>query len=253
MIRLALCLFLAFLPGLARAESVVLGLSQDQVAITATFNGSQLLIFGAVKRDAPAPTAPLDVVIAISGPFEPVVVRKKSRKFGIWINTEAVHVDEAPSYYAVASSRPLDEALSQTDDLRYKITLDRAIRAVGVTDEAEDAPSFIEALKRIRKNAGLYVLHEGSVAIDQETLFRTSLDLPSNITEGDYPTRIFLTREGKVIDLYETTIDVRKVGLERWLYATAQNQALFYGVLSLVIAVAAGWIASIVFGMIFRR
>lgn len=120
-----LILGLSLAGGLARGETVVLGLSQDQVAITATFDGSEILVFGAVKRDAPAPPEPLDVVIAISGPSEPVIVRKKSRRFGIWVNTAAVEIDIAPSFYAVATTRPLAQALSQTEDLRHRISLDR--------------------------------------------------------------------------------------------------------------------------------
>jgi hypothetical protein len=48
----AALLALAFLVLPARAEEIVLGLSSDEVAITATFDGSDILIFGAVKRAA---------------------------------------------------------------------------------------------------------------------------------------------------------------------------------------------------------
>ncbi|MEO0371845.1 MAG: TIGR02186 family protein, partial [Pseudomonadota bacterium] len=73
-LRLTLCLLLLALP--ARAEEVVLGLSQDEVAITATFDGSQILVFGAVKREEPIPAGPpLQVVVAASGPSEPLLVR----------------------------------------------------------------------------------------------------------------------------------------------------------------------------------
>lgn len=251
--RLAVIIALWVLALPAWAETVVLGLSQDAVAITATFDGSEILIFGAVKRDAPAPSdEPLDVVIAISGPDESVTVRKKDRRFGIWVNVEAVGIDVAPSFYAVASTRPLNDALSHTEDLRHRISLDRAIRSVGAASESADAPAFLAALKRIGIAEGRYLISEGTVALDQETLFRTSLTLPSDLTEGEYATRIFLTRDGAVVDLYETIIDVRKVGLERWLYTLAQQQALLYGVMSLVIAIGAGWLASAAFGLLRR-
>jgi hypothetical protein len=47
-----------------------------------------------------------------------------------------------------------------------------------------------------------------------------------------------------VIDSLESTIDVRKEGLERWLTNLAHDQPLIYGLLSLLIAVVAGWAAS---------
>jgi hypothetical protein len=47
-----------------------------------------------------------------------------------------------------------------------------------------------------------------------------------------------------VIDSLESTINVRKEGLERWLTNLARQQPLIYGLLSLLIAVVAGWAAS---------
>ena len=79
-----------------------------------------------------------------------------------------------------------------------------------------------------------------------------SIALPSNLTEGSYPTRIFLTRGGRVVSVFETTIDVRKVGLERWLFTLSRQQPLVYGLMSLAIAIAAGWGASAAFRVLRR-
>jgi uncharacterized protein (TIGR02186 family) len=229
----------------AAAETVVAGLSQSSVSITARFEGSEILVYGAVKRDRPEPVdPPLEVVITVEGPATPVVVRRKERKVGLWMNTEAVEVDRAPSFYAVATTGPLKTSLSETEDLRHRITIPRAIRTVGATSEARDAPAFIEALIRIRRASGAYVVSEGLVDLTEQTLFRTDVGLPANLIEGDYKVRIFLTRGGAVIDQLELSIDVRKEGLERWLTNLARNQPLIYGLLSLAIAVFAGWGAS---------
>lgn len=237
----------------ARAEEVVLGLSKDEVAITASFDGSEILIFGAVRREEPIPDGPpLEVVITVAGPSMPVTVRRKEHRYGIWINTDAVDVDRAPSYYAVASSGPLREVLSNIEDLRYRITVPRAIRSVGAPMTILDSAAFTRALIRIRGNVGLYQVLEGNVMIDQQTLFRTSIQLPSAVTEGGYVTRIFLTRNGKVVTQYQTTIEVRKVGLERWLHSLSRNQPLLYGLMSIAIAIAAGWGASAGFALMRR-
>lgn len=238
-------------PLSALSEEVVLGLSRDQVSITTRFDGSEILIFGAVKRETPIPQgSPLEVVITVAGPSQPVLVRKKDRVLGIWVNTEAVEVDLAPSFYAVASTGPLDKILSDVEDLRHKITVPRAIRSVGAPDTVKDSASFTEALIRIRSDRDLYQSLEGGVALDQQTLFRTAIRLPANLTEGDYNTRIFLLRDGKLVSTYETSIDVRKVGLERWLYSLSRQQPILYGLMSLAIAIAAGWGASAVFRLI---
>jgi len=245
--RLALlCLLLA--TPLRAGEEVVAGLSQARVSITTDFEGSEILVFGAVKRSAPAPIEPpLHVIITVTGPTLPVTVREKDRRFGIWVNADAAEIDAAPSFYAISTTAPLTEILSETEDLRRHISINRAIRAVD-TGVAKGSPErFTEALIRIRKEDGLYQIREGSVALTEDTLFRAGIALPANLTEGDYTTRIFLTRGREVIDAYETRIGVSKVGLERWIYNLAHQRPLIYGLLSLAIAIAAGWGASAAF------
>lgn len=242
---LFLCLLL---PAQSSAEEVVLGLSSDQVSITTSFDGDEILIFGAVKRETVIPEGPpLQVIITVAGPSEAVTVRRKAKWFGIWVNKDAVEVDAAPGFYAVSTSGPLHEVLSNVEDLRNKITIDRAIRSVGAPSHIKDATSFTEAVIRIREDSGLYQLLENQVAVDQQTLFRTAIEMPANLTEGDYVTRIFLTRSGQIVSSFETNIDVRKVGLERWLFTLSREQPFAYGLMSLAIAIAAGWGASAAF------
>mmetsp|Transcript_24004 Transcript_24004/g.44022 ORF Transcript_24004/g.44022 Transcript_24004/m.44022 type:complete len:251 (+) Transcript_24004:561-1313(+) len=242
---------LLFLASPAVAESVVLGLSQNEIAITTSFDGSEILVFGAVKREAPIPDGPpLEVIVTVAGPDEPVNVRRKEKRFGIWVNTDSVEVDQAPSFYAVATSGTLRDVLSDVEDLRYKISVPRAIRSVGAPMEITDAASFTDALIRIRKSNDLYQLMENHVAVDDQTLFRGRIELPAALTEGAYETRIFLTREGRVISQYDTVIEVRKVGLERWLFSLSREQPFLYGLMSLAIAIAAGWGASAAFSLL---
>ncbi|MHA6263428.1 TIGR02186 family protein [Arenibacterium sp. CAU 1754] len=249
--RIWLLLLIFLLPTWATSEEVVLGLSRDKVAITTSFDGSEILIFGAVKREEPIPTeAPLEVVITVTGPFAPVTVRRKAKKFGIWVNTDAVEVDAAPSFYAVATTAPLREVLRDVEDLRQRISINRVIRSVGAPSNIKDSANFTKAVIRIRQDQGLYQMLEGQVALDEQTLFRTAIELPSNLTEGDYATRIFLTRNGEIVSSYETSIDVRKVGLERWLFVLSRENAPLYGLMSLAIAIAAGWGASAAFRLL---
>ena len=107
MIRAALLSLLLATAALAD-ESIVSGLSQNRVSITADFVGSEILVYGAVKRDAPAPEgSPLEVIVTVEGPATPLTVRRKERVAGIWINNASVRVDSAPSFFAVATTGPL--------------------------------------------------------------------------------------------------------------------------------------------------
>lgn len=243
---LLLSLF-AFCTPAAGTEEVVTGLSQSRVGITVNFDGSEIMVFGAVARDAPAPEGPLDVIVTIEGPSGPVTVRRKERVFGIWVNTDAVEVTSAPVYYAVASTRPLEEILSATDDLRHRITLPQMVRTIGVAHQAEDTGLFTEALMRLRTQSGAFSRQDGGVVLERDVLIRADVVLPANLTEGIFRTRVFLLREGRVIAEEEQLIDVHKQGIERFLHRLALDQPLIYGILSLALAIAAGWLASAAF------
>lgn len=251
-VSLIFLMTLACLP--ARAEEVVAGLSQNRVSITATFVGSEILIFGAVKRNSPAPEdGPLEVIVVVEGPSAPITVRKKDKRFGIWINTDALELAGAPSFYAVATSAPLEQTISTLDNLQHLISVEQSIRISDSPFTTKDPRAFTEALIRIREKSELYKLMENTVNLREDTLFDTRIALPANLTEGAYRTRIYLTRGGTVTAEYDTVINVQKVGLERWIYNLAHERPLIYGLLSLVIAIAAGWGASAAFRLLLRN
>ena len=245
MYRLVLALILFALP--VPAQEIVAGLSQNRISISANFDGSEILIFGAVKQSDVATDDESGVIITIEGPKAPLTVRRKDRFGAIWVNRTSVEIDEAPSFYAVNTSGPLERILDYTEDLRHEITLGEAIRSVGAPQDVADTLAFTEALIRIREKTGLYQTNIGAVTVREATLFNTSFILPANLVEGVYAARLFLTSGGKVVSEASQTIYVEKVGLERFLYTLAHEQPLAYGFLSLAIAIAAGWGASAIF------
>lgn len=247
-VALIAALLWATLGPAARAEEIVAGLSQARVSITADFSGEEILVYGAVRREAPVPrSAPLQVIVTVRGPDTTATVRRKGRVAGIWVNREAVTIDRAPSFYAIETTGPLADILSQTEDLRHRVSIGRVVRAIGSSAEAADAPAFVEALVRLRSEAGLYTVREGAVTLVEDTLFRADVRLPANLTEGLYRVRMYLTRGGEVVDWQERTILVRKDGLERVLFNLSQRQPAVYGALSLLIALVAGWLAALAF------
>lgn len=235
-------------PG-ATQETVVTGISTDKIALTANFTGSEVLVFGAIRRDAPIPVgaAPLDVVITLSGPPRTIIVRRKERRFGIWVNTEGVRVREAPSYYAVASTRPLGDILTETERLRHGIGLDQAVRRVGAHPTLQDTSDFTAAMVRLRQAEGLYAQLDRGVSLAEQTLFQARFALPTNLVEGAYAAQFYLVRDDMVISEGATEIVVQKAGIERWLFNLSRERPLAYGLLAVAVALAAGWLAATVF------
>lgn len=228
-------------------ERIVAGLSQSRIAITANFDGSEILVYGAVRRESPAPDGRLDVVVTVAGPPEPVTVRRKARHFGIWVNDAQVPLPAAPSFYAVATTTPLAEILLPDEDARYRISIPRALGQIAPPPDLARPEDFTSALIRLQRRKGNYVLAENTVELVGDTLLRADVALPASLSEGIFDVRIFLVRDGRVIDWLETEIAVQKEGVERVLYRLSQDQPLIYGLLSLLLALVAGWGASAVF------
>jgi len=225
-------------------ETVVSELSQDGVSITATFDGSEIFLFGAIKRDAPvnASAGDLDVIIEVSGPPTSTLVRQKERKIIIWVNAESVEMERAPSFYNIAATGPVEELLTESERSLRNLGLDYAVRVA----DPEDA-EFREAVIRIRQKDGRYASEITPITLTEETLFTTKLAMPVNVVEGEYTVKTMLVRDLAVISTSTSTITVRKTGVEKWIYDLAHEQAFIYGLLSLAVALLAGWTASEVF------
>lgn len=245
----SILLALLLLAAPASAEQVVADLSQNRVSITTSFEGSDIFVFGAVSRDAPVAEGQgdLEVIIKIIGPSAPIMVRRKDRRLGIWVNTDAVEVDRAPHFVALASTGALTDIVSFTDAMRHEIGYDHVVKLIDAPGDVEDVQSFREAVIRIREDEGLYKQLPGTVKLTSDTLFSTRIALPANLVEGDYSARVFLMRDKNVLDVFETTIAVRKAGLERWIYNLAHEKPLIYGLMSIAVALFAGWGAAAVF------
>jgi hypothetical protein len=73
----------ALIPGLvpsrAPAQPLVADLSSHLITITSSYTGTDLLLFGAVEQGG-------DVIVVVHGPTEPLVVRRKERVAGVWVN-----------------------------------------------------------------------------------------------------------------------------------------------------------------------
>ncbi len=235
-------------------EQLLSGSAQNEVAINATFSGSDLFIYGAIARNRflAQDDRPPDIVIVVRGPSSPIIVRKKARVAGVWVNAEAIRIAEAPSYYRVASTRPLRWMLTEAEDASYRITLDKAIVIAGLPTSAQDPEEFRQALIRLRRGQNLYRDDEATVTLTAGTLYHTRLRMPANIVEGDYEVLVYLIRDKRVRDVARIDLPVRKIGIERLLYTAARETPLLYGLGTLLVALIAGFGASELFRLLRR-
>lgn len=225
----------------ARAQALVTDVSDHLIAITSSYTGTDLLLFGALDGGSG------DIVVVVRGPEERLIVRRKDRIFGIWANADSHVIRAAPSFYAVASNRPIAQIAPGRTLSRLQIGADNLRLASAANQPEDDAKVFREALVRLKSSNGLYQEQAGQVIFLGNQLFRTRIRLPSNVPIGTYTAEVFLFRNGNVIAAQTTPIFVNKLGFERAVFDWAQRQSILYGLASILIALAAGWIAAIAF------
>jgi uncharacterized protein (TIGR02186 family) len=238
-------------PPLPR-ETVHADVSTRRIAVTSTFSGTGIIVFGAVdnSRQTSAESGLYDVVIVISGGPTRLVARKKSNVGGLWINTSSVTFTSVPSYYAISSTRPLDEIASD-DVLKSSgigfdfvpMTFHRSARNL----TAPEIKEWRDAVVRLKQRDRLYQQDEYGVAFVGRSLFRAAFDMPATVTVGTFETRVYLFRDGELLSTYTTKLDLEREGLEHLIHRFAFDHSFLYGVFTVLIAVGAGMLASYVF------
>ena len=224
----------------ARADvPLIADSSQPLVEINAGFVGTNVLVFGAKE-------GPGDVVIVVRGPIADYGVRRKQRVAGIWLNADRVDFEGVPSFYAIASSRPLDMVMTSAVQSREGVGIDHLKLAPAEQIDAAEAEAFTTALIRIKQHAGLFGSEAGTVRILADRLFRAEIHLPSNVPIGKYDVKVMLVRNDDVI-AQTVYLEVSKSGFGADVYGFAHKQSAAYGLIAIFGALAAGWAAHLVF------
>ncbi|TAL04690.1 MAG: hypothetical protein EPO08_00680 [Rhodospirillaceae bacterium] len=244
--RMAIALLATVALGTTSATAddvpLVADLSNHLVAITSRFTGASVLLFGATDGTG-------DIVIVIRGPVKDVDVRYKQRFGPIWVNARSVTLRDVPSYYRMASSRPLAEIVPNELLSRYQIGLNniRLNPANEKTATTADLDVFRQALVRLKTDEGLYSEELGAVNLMSNRLFRTELYFPANVATGTYLVEVYLFRDGAVASAQILPFTVSKIGVDADIYDFAHNFGLVYGMLAIAAAIAAGYGASVAF------
>jgi uncharacterized protein (TIGR02186 family) len=242
----------AFASSSARAERLIVSVSNHRVTVTPNYSGEELVLFGSVERDANTPPSrtSYDLVVTVIGPRADMVTRRKERRFGIWINTDYREFLKVPTYLALFSNRPFDAIASPEVERRQQLGLNNVLLTQRVgTDYADVVPNdaFRSAFVRLRMEHGLYREETSAVTFLTPTLFRTGIPLPAEVPIGTYEVDIKLFSDGALVARTETAFDIVKVGFEQFVATTARQDGFVYGLVTAFMALMTGWMASIVF------
>jgi uncharacterized protein (TIGR02186 family) len=237
-------------PLLVAADKAVLvpDISARQVQIRYSFTGAQLLLFGAVVYPGGRPPdRQVDIAVVLRGPVQPILVREKEKIAGIWMNADSNRFRSAPSFYAVASSRPIPDLLDERTAAIYELGIHNLQLSPGGGALPEKERRFEAGLLDLRSRHDLYQEHPEGVEITGGVLYRAVITIPSQVPVGTYTAETFLIDRHKVIAAATRDIEINKSGFERYVALAARRHRLVYGLTCVALSLALGWAAAAAF------
>ena len=243
-------IFTAILPS--KAESLQMGISVDQVPVSSSFDGAKIVIFGSIetKDQAALYRGEYDVVVRVEGAPEDVVIRKKERIGGIWINNQSENYEAVPSFYSILSARPLNLIANSIVLSPISLGINNLGKNIPVEGEKKlimNPGEFSDALLRLRIEQDLFSEIPGTLKQLSPSLFRATLDIPANVPIGEHTVTAYLFRKGEILGTNRSSFTIEKIGFERWIYDLAHEHGVLYGIMAVLIAIFTGWAANAIF------
>ena len=230
------------------APKLVPDVSNRAVEIRYSFTGADLLLFGAILYPGGrTPSRPADIAVVLRGPVQPIILREKQKIAGIWMNADSSRFRSAPSFYAVASSRPLDQLVDERTAAVYELGVQNLQLSPGGGAQPDKARRFEAGLLDLKRRAGLYSEDPNGVEISEGVLYRARIFIPSQVPVGTYTAETFLIDRGKVLAVATKDIEVSQAGIERNIGIAARRYSLLYGLAAVLLSLGLGWAAAALF------
>ena len=223
-------------------NQIVADLSQENVKISTDFQGAKILLFGAYdgkKGD--------DIIVIVTGPKGLVTVQKKEKILGVWVNTRKVNYINTPKYLSISSNRRIDDILNKKTQKISEIGLNNLKIRIQPGIKVENEKKWRQALTRNMLKSNLWSINENSVSLNKDALFRSILELPSNVITGQFEVKILHYRNSKLVSQQINSINVSKSGISAEIYDIAQNYSTLYGIFAVLLAVLVGWGSNLIF------
>lgn len=252
--RLLVLLALPLLMGQAKPAKPILvpDVSQREIEIAYSFTGAELLLFGAILYPGgrlPEDDKPTDIVIVVKGPTQSILVREKQQIAGIWVNAARLRYRSAPSFYGMASSRPITSIVEPRTRAIYELGLDSLQLSPASSAPPDEQDRFALGLVDLKRRSGLYYEAPSAVEIADGVLYRARIKIPARVPVGRFTAETFLIRDGHVLAVATRAIEIRKSGFERFVARSAQRASIAYGLAAVALSFLFGWGA----GYIARR
>jgi hypothetical protein len=194
------------------------------------------------------------VSVSCLGAEEPVLLNRKGKALGlIWMNMGEVEIEGAPDVYLLHTSGPLAELANPSVLEVAGVGYDALEARITVISEAEEDESLFGEFVGLKESDGLYGVSEGAVTVqaagDGTVQVSAELRLPPKAPPGPYRILLHGFAGGAATLLATAEVPVRQAGMAAVIRTLADDHALAYGVIAVVVAIGVGLLTGVLFGM----
>ncbi len=229
--------------GMSSAKDISLAINPDHISISAFYNGTSIKATGSIPADS-------DVIIRITGKGEEVHLKKKGKVGGLlWMNTGKITLKNVPAVFMVYTTPELGKVVNLHEiNLGYWSVKDQ----IELEPENEAKEFLFKEFTKLKEEEGVYIIDTKSVKYTGNAngakQFEINIAVPPKMTPGDYTVEAYAIAGNNIVGRADTALTISLVGFPAWIASLAFGHELLYGIMAVVVAVAAG----LVTGMIFK-
>lgn len=231
--------------GLASA-SLTLNTSSKSIDVDFFYHGSSIDINGVSGAGS-------DIIVKITSPEGHQTLKKKGKVAGIlWMNVGDLKFEHTPDLFIIRSTNKIEDILNEEEIDKYILNYPALMKNVEISPDMDepDKIKWFDEFVKFKEASSLYDLSFGGVetaANGEAQSYQISLEWPYQAAPGDYTVMIYEVKDKKIINNTSSIITVQQTGIVKTLSEMAKNNGALYGIISIVIALAAGFGVGIIF------
>ncbi len=232
---------------LVPALSMAVQLTPEQLNIGTTFNGSTITISGEIDQDE-------DAVIQITGTDTETHFQQAGKVGGVlWMTVAHFSLSGAPAAYFVYLPKNISSWHQNKDERWTQLNLDYNTLQDDIVIEPEqnDKDVVFSDFLKLKKAHELYQMVDNGVSYKNGTngqkSFNAEIHIPADIPRESYTVTVLKIKNGVVADQETTELLVQLKGFPLFISNMAYHKSLLYGILSVLIAIGAGFFMGMVF------
>ena len=232
--------------AVSNAFPITVGLSPDHISVNSLYHGGKLEISGTTDGDS-------EVIIKITSAEKKVHLRKKGKAGGVlWMNVGELEFNPVSDVFLVYSTGDIDKMLSKDQQDKYVLgygALKRSISVEPVENEA-DKEKWVDEFIKLKQKNKIYGEFAGQIKTMSEGAGKTytlAINWPYQAPPQDYNINVYEVKNDVVQGQAEAVLKIEKVGALKYISDMAFHKETIYGIASILIAIAAGFIVSVIF------